>query len=160
MQRLLHACTLLSRWLNYLSAVAISIIACLVTLSVVARYLLDAPFRFTEELVGLLMSAALFLALPLAHMERRDVTVTLLTDHMPRALFRVAAILAQAIAFVFSGVVAWDAWGQARFALRLHLKSEAAGLPLAPWLVVMPVCFVVLAIVALLVRPRRDKDGT
>jgi TRAP-type C4-dicarboxylate transport system permease small subunit len=159
MQTLLRAVTVLSRWLNYLSAVAISIIACLVTLSVVARYLLDAPFRFTEELVGLLMSAALFLALPLAHIERRDVAVTLITDSMPRAVFRVIGILAQAIVFFFCCAIAWDAWHRAAFALRLNLKSEAASLPLAPWMIVMPVSFALLAVVAVLVRPRRDKDG-
>jgi len=159
MQYFLRKCTAVSRWLNYLSAAAISVIACLVTLSVVARYLFDAPFRFTEELVGLLMSAALFLALPLAHIERRDVTVTLITDRLPRPMFRVVALLAQTIVFFFCCAVAWDAWHRAAFALRLNLKTEAASLPLAPWMIVMPVSFALLAIVAVLLRPRREKDG-
>ena len=56
-----------------LAALAGGAIVILIGASVTMRYFAFAPFRFTEELVGLLMTAAFFLALPLATLRAKHV---------------------------------------------------------------------------------------
>ena len=68
--------------LAILAALAGAAIVGLVGASVAMRHFANAPFRFTEELVGLLMTAAFFLALPL---------VTLRADHV-RVQFFISAL--------------------------------------------------------------------
>jgi len=142
------ALRLLSRALLALSAAACAGILGLVLAAVVMRYAVAAPFRFTEELAGLLLSASAFLALPFAMTANANIRVTLVTDRLGAAARRIAWVLGQAITFAFCAVFAWEAWGIAEFTWRLGLSSEQARLPLAPWVMLMPAGFAITGLVA------------
>lgn len=138
----------LSRGLLALSAAACAGILGLVLAAVVMRYAVAAPFRFTEELAGLLLSAMAFLALPFAMAENANIRVSLVTDRLGPAGRRLAWVLGQAVMVAFCGIFAWEAWGIAEFTLRLNLSSEQARLPLWPWVMLMPACLAVTGFLA------------
>ena len=148
MQAIDRALLLASRALLALSAACCAAILGLVVAAVVMRYALAAPFRFTEELSGLLLSAMAFLALPFAMAGNANIRVTLLTDRLPPLAKRVAWVLGQAIMVAFCAVFAWEGWNIAQFTLMLNLMSEQARLPLGPWVVLMPVSLGVTGLIA------------
>ena len=145
----------ISRALLALSAAACAGILALVVAAVVMRYAVAAPFRFTEELAGLLLSALAFLALPFAMAANANIRVTLVTDRLPPLAQRVAWITGQFITVAFCAIFAWEAWGIADFTNRLNLMSEQARLPLGPWVTLMPAALAFTGLIAawLALRP-------
>lgn len=143
-----RALLVVSRLLLALSAACCAGILGLVVTAVVMRYAVAAPFRFTEELSGLLLSAMAFLALPFAMAGNANIRVTLVTDKLGRPARRAAWVFGQAVMVAFCAVFAWEGWNIAEFTLRLNLMSEQARLPLGPWVVLMPASLAFTALVA------------
>ncbi len=144
-----------TRALVALAAGACGLIFGLVLLAVIMRYVAQSPFRFTDELSGLLLAAMVFLALPFSLASHQNIRVTLLTERLKGRAARGFWIVGQAIVVAFSLLVAWDAWKITAFTLRLGLKSEQARLDLGPWLVAFTGAFAVSAAIAAwqMVRP-------
>jgi len=76
-------------------------IVVLVGASVTMRHVAQAPFRFTEELVGLLMTAAFFLALPLVTLNGEHVRVQILVSSLPKRSAQWVSIAAAVFGFGF-----------------------------------------------------------
>ena len=55
---------LISSWMVALAALSGLGMVVMVSIGVLMRYFLNSPLNFTEEVVGLLLSASLFLMLP------------------------------------------------------------------------------------------------
>jgi TRAP-type C4-dicarboxylate transport system permease small subunit len=150
---------LISRGLLALSAAGCAGILGLVLAAVVMRYAVAAPFRFTEEMAGLLLSAMAFLALPFAMVGNANIRVTLLTDRLGGAWRRVFWVIGQAVMVAFCAIFAWEAWGIAEFTLRLNLSSEQARLPLGPWVALMPACLAFTGLIAAWAALRPPPEG-
>jgi len=151
---------LVSRGLLAVSAAACAGILGLVLAAVVMRYAVASPFRFTEELAGLLLSAMAFLALPFAMATNANIRVTLVTERLGGTARRFFWVVGQAIMVAFCAIFAWESWGIAEFTLQLNLMSEQARLPLGPWALLMPAGFAFTALVAAWVAlrpPPEDK---
>jgi TRAP-type C4-dicarboxylate transport system permease small subunit len=149
---------LISRGLLALSAAACAGILGLVLAAVVMRYAVASPFRFTEELSGLLLSAMAFLALPFAMAGNANIRVTLLTERLPPVARRVSWVVGQAIMVAFCAIFAWEAWNIADFTMRLNLMSEQARLPLGPWVGLMPAAFAATGCIAAWIALRPPPD--
>lgn len=147
----LHA----SRPLLALAAVAGAGIVALIVAAVVMRYAISSPFRFTEELAGLLLASMVFLSIPAVRLADSDIRVTLFTERLGGAARRLAWVTGQLITAGFFAVLAWEAWGIAAFTTRLGLMSEAARLPLSPFLWLMVAGAALTALVALVQAIRR-----
>lgn len=143
-----RALLLISRGLLALSAAACGAILGLVLAAVIMRYAVSAPFRFTEELSGLLLSAMAFLALPFAMAGNANIRVTLVTERLAPVPRRVFWVLGQAIMIAFCAIFAWEAWAIADFTMRLNLSSEQARLPLGLWTALMPAGFAATGFIA------------
>jgi TRAP-type C4-dicarboxylate transport system permease small subunit len=143
-----RALLLLARGLLAVSAAACAGILGLVLAAVMMRYAVAAPFRFTEELAGLLLSAMAFLALPYAMAANANIRVTLVTERLGPVARRVFWVGGQAIMLAFCAIFAWEAWNIADFTLRLNLMSEQVRLPLGPWVALMPTAFAVTGCIA------------
>lgn len=137
--------------LAVLAAVAGAAIVILIGVSVVRRHLANAPLYYTEELVGLLMTAAFFLALPLVTLRAEHVRVTIVVANLPAAARRAAAVLAAVfgIAFCIWFFLLCLPWLE--FALSRNLHSEVARLLLWPWMALLPLSLALTAL-ALAVR--------
>lgn len=141
-----------------LAALAGCVIVVLIGASVTMRYFAFAPFRFTEELVGLLMTAAFFLALPLATLRAEHVRVLVLVSALPNRVRtwvgRLAALLGAAFCLWFLALcVPW-----LEFAIERNIKTEVGRLLMYPWMAILPLSMS-LSIVAFLISAERQKEG-
>lgn len=107
---------------------------------------------FAEELVGLLMSASLFLALPMATLKGQHIRVSLLLDTLKsrspvlrNALFTAGLL----VGIGFTGWIFLESLPWMEFAIRRELKSETARILLYPLMSVVPIsmifCLVIYA---------------
>lgn len=122
-----------ARLLAAVAAAAIAMMAALTIAAVVMRYGLGAPFRFTEELGGLMLVSAVFLGMPYVMARHANIRVTLVSDRVPAPWRRILWVLGQAVLLAFAAVFFRDALADAQFTQRLRLKSEVARIPLAPF---------------------------
>ena len=151
LQRLEHGLRRIFMALAVLATLAGVAIIGLVGTSVVMRHLAHAPFRFTEELVGLLMTAAFFLALPLVTLNAEHVKVQILVASLSAR----AAILAGFVATLFG--VLFSLWFFAlgmpwfEFAYQRSIKTEVGRLLMYPWMALLPLSMLLTAL-AFIVR--------
>lgn len=134
-----------------LAAIAGSAIIGLIGTSVTMRYLAYAPFRHTEELVGLLMTAAFFLALPLVTLRAEHVRVLILVSSLPDRAGRWMAVVAGLFgaAFCLWFFVLCLPWLE--FAFDRNIKTEVGRLLMYPWMALLPLSMLLTAL-AFLIR--------
>ena len=118
--------------LAILAALAGAAIVGLTGASVAMRYFANAPFRFTEELVGLLMTAAFFLALPLVTLRAEHVRVQVFVNALPAGMRRAAVVLANLFGLGFCLWFFWLALPWFEFAFQRSIKTEVARLLMYP----------------------------
>jgi TRAP-type C4-dicarboxylate transport system permease small subunit len=150
---------LVARALAAIAAAAGAAIFAFILAAVVMRYLVAAPFRFTEELSGLLLAMMVFLAMPMALVRDLNIRVTLVTDSLPALARRVAWIASELILVAFATIFAWQSWNLVAFHARLGLKSEQARLELWPWLAVMTACVALCTLVGAWKATRQPPSG-
>jgi TRAP-type C4-dicarboxylate transport system permease small subunit len=129
----------LARLFYALAALALFMIVAIIVASVVMRRLAGSPLYYTEELVGLLLSSTLFLALPMVTKEASHVRVTFLASFLAERGRAVLAVCAGAVMLAFCGWFLLEAIPWIEFAFKRNIKSEAASLRLGPWMAVLPV---------------------
>ena len=144
--RLAHLLTPLYTALAMLATLAGTAIVALIGASVTMRYFASAPFRFTEELVGLLMTAAFFLALPLVTLRAGHVRVlivaTNLTGRAATAARILAALLGTAFCMWFFALgLPWF-----EFAYTRAIKTEVGRLLMYPWMGLLPLSMILTAL--------------
>ena len=147
--RLERVLGLTARWCCGLAAGALSLIVAIIVVSVVMRRVAGSPMYYTEELVGLLLSSSLFLALPLVTAQASHVRVTFLASFLPERGRAVLAVFASIVMLGFCGWYLVDALPWLEFAIRRNIKSEAASLLLAPWMAVLPASISLCALLVL-----------
>jgi TRAP-type transport system small permease protein len=143
--------TLLARLCGALAGVALASIVVIIVASVVMRRVVGSPLYYTEELVGLLLCASLFLALPLVTVQAQHVRVTFLVSVLGQRGRAVLAVAAAAVMLVFCAWYLAEALPWLEFAFKRNIRTEAASLWLAPWMAVPPS---MVALCALLVLVR------
>ena len=125
--------------MGVLAAIAGVMIVALIGASVTMRYLAYTPFRFTEELVGLLMTAAFFLALPLITLRAKHVRVLMLLAYLPERTKRPVNIMAGlfGLAFCLWFFALCLPWFE--FAFDRKIKTEVGRLLMYPWMALLPI---------------------
>ena len=94
-----------------LAAAAVMFALMLVTcVDVLGRYFLNRPLLGGLELTELLLSAAIFFALPLVSLRGDHVTVDLLDAVTPDWLVRIQHVFASLVGALCSGYLAWRLW--------------------------------------------------
>lgn len=128
--------------LAVLAAGCMVAIAGLIVTSVVLRKVFSTPLYFTEEVVGILMSVALFLALPMVTLRGDHIRVSLLSDWVRKgrpALHRATSIVALLVGAGFCLWIVLESLPWLEFAIRRNLKTETARILLYPGMLVLPV---------------------
>lgn len=124
-----------SKGLLAVAAVACAAIFMLTMLAVVMRYVAHSPFRFHDELVGLLVATMAILAFADSLAGNRSIRMTLVGDLLGGFWKRALWILGQAITVVFFVWFLKELYAITAFTMRLHLKTEQARLALSPWFI-------------------------
>ncbi|MEP7207309.1 MAG: TRAP transporter small permease [Casimicrobiaceae bacterium] len=132
----------------------------LVVLSAAMRYVVGSPFAFTEEIVGLLFAAMVFLSFPSCTIHRRHIEVTLISERLPPGARRVARTAGNVLILLFCAWYGTYAWEFASVSWRLHSKSDVGGIVLWPWMGTMVLsCFLIAVAIVTLWRARRLDQG-
>jgi len=139
------------------AAIAGSLIVGMIGASVTMRYLAYAPFRNTEELVGLLMTAAFFLALPLVTLRAEHVRVLIIVSSLPDRASRWLAVVAGLFGaafclWFFALCLPW-----LEFAFDRGIKTEVGRLLMYPWMALLPLSMLLTAL-AFLLRSAISQD--
>ncbi|MBM3555555.1 MAG: TRAP transporter small permease [Alphaproteobacteria bacterium] len=125
----------LAQGLALAGAVALAGLFALVLAAVVMRYGWGKPLALTEELSGLLMTAAVFALLPQTILKDVHIRVSIFSERAPEKAAVFVRLLGSLILVAFLAIFAREAWEIADFTRRLNLMSEHARLPLAPFLI-------------------------
>lgn len=132
--------------LAVMATVAGSAIVLLIGVSVTMRHVATAPLHFTEELVGLLMTAAFFLALPLVTLKGEHVRVSILVANLSERSRRWVALMAGLFGLAFCLWYFWLCLPWLEFAYGRVLKTEVARLLMYPWMALIPVSLLLTAL--------------
>ncbi|AVO37498.1 TRAP transporter small permease [Pukyongiella litopenaei] len=119
-------------------SLGIAAIVLIISTSVVMRKL-GTPLHVTEEVVGLLLSVSLLLALPMITLRARHVRVALLVNATGGIWLRALRITGLVLSLVFFGWLMSEIIPWFDFAYDRNLKTQTSRLLLYPWMAVMPV---------------------
>ena len=145
--------------LAVLAAIAGAAIVGLIGASVGMRYLAYAPFRFTEELVGLLMTGAFFLALPLVTLRAEHVRVLIIVSYLPDHVSRWVSVLAGLLGLAFCLWFFALCLPWLEFAFDRTIKTEVGRLLMYPWMALLPLSMLLTGL-AFLLRGLITGNGT
>lgn len=153
----------LSRAFSRLAAVVLLVMTGMVILASFMRYLVGAPFHFTEEVVALLYLSTVFLALPACAIRRQHIMVGILTDRVGGEARRWLAFVAIAVMIAFCGWFGYATLEFTLFSREIEARSEQVEILLWPWMAILPATMLLLVAIELLhvVRlARRMPDET
>lgn len=121
-----------------LSALCMVGIVAIITSGVVMRRLVGSPLHITEDIVGLMLSAVLFLGLPLVTLRSQHVRVSIVVNALHARFAVLAHFAAMLVGILFFGWIFIKALPWIEFAFVRNLKSETARLLLYPWMAILP----------------------
>jgi len=131
----------------WLAAVGLTAIVGIIATSVLMRKFANTPLHITEEVVGLLLSVALFLGLPMVTLRSKHVHVSLLIEYVndrAKAVLQIAGLL---MGIAFFGWLIWDTIPWFEFAFKRNLKTETTRILLYPWMALMPLSLTVTGMI-------------
>jgi TRAP-type C4-dicarboxylate transport system permease small subunit len=136
-----------------IAAISASCIVVLICASVSMRYFTFTPFSFTEELVGLLMTASFFLALPLATLRSEHVRITVFISALATRYQSLAIKFSKLFGMCFCIWLLFLAIPWVEFAIDRNIKTEVGRLLLYPWMLVIPVSITLTTVAFILQKP-------
>lgn len=149
----------IERTLGVLCAIVLFIMMALTCVDVVGRYLLNRPVPGGLEMIEILVAATVFAALPLVTMRAGHVTVDLLDAVSPDWLLRVQHVLANILAAVVCGALAWQLWVRAGRMLGYGDTTAVLRIPLYPLTYSMSLLVGLSALAYLVLALRKPARG-
>lgn len=134
------------RGLAVVAAIAGGMIVLLIGISVAMRHVARAPLHVTEELVGLLMTSAFFLALPLVTLKADHVRVSILVANLPDKMRRGGGLAAGLFGIIFCVWYFALCLPWLEFAFDRNLKTEVARLLMYPWMALIPLSLILTSV--------------
>lgn len=133
-----------------LAALGLTAIVAIIVTSVLMRKFANSPLHITEEVVGLLLSVALFLGLPMVTLKAKHVRVSLVTNLIKGRARTALQMTGLLVGIGFFGWVLWETIPWLEFAIKRNIKTETTRILLYPWMVLMPLslsiaCAILLA---------------
>ena len=147
----------LSAAMAMLGAFSASGIVLVIGVSVSMRYFAFAPFSFTEELVGLLMTISFFLALPLATLRSEHVQISVFVAALTEKNRSRATKISRVFGTIFCVWLLVLSIPWLDFAIDRKIKTEVGRLIMYPWMLVIPIS-VILTMIAFILHSPPKKD--
>jgi TRAP-type C4-dicarboxylate transport system permease small subunit len=139
------------KWLSaagmHASVVAGMLLTLFVVLSAFMRYMIGAPFYFSDELVGLLTAAMFLLALPNGLVNNSHLRITLVVDRLPPFGRAIAEAVAKLILVAFATVFMVQSYHFTIDSYNFGSRSEMAEILLYPWMALMPAVFALMILI-------------
>ncbi len=136
-----------SKWLYYLSALAIVLAAFVLTYQVIVRYILKVPTIWEIEFSVYLMIFATFVGAAYGLKEGAHINIDMITRLLPPRVNRRLSLITSLLSLIFCILVAWKGWGMWWEAAAKGWRSESLwGPPLAIPYLFLPLGMTLLSI--------------
>lgn len=159
MQRVRWNAERVARALSGIAALMAVAMSTFVVLASVMRYLVGAPFAFTEELVGLLFVGVAFVALPACTLRNSHLAVgivpNMFTGRARKAINCIAYLISISF-YVWFGVLAYENM-QTTYSIGAH--TPVGRFTLWPWTALLPIACGLCALAALIRMLGMIHDG-
>ncbi|GAA0437290.1 TRAP transporter small permease subunit [Agaribacter marinus] len=122
----------LSRVIHYIAQVILLLMAILITLDVLSRWILKAPITGTVDFTELGLSLVIFLSLAYTHVREGHITIDFVIE---RFSTRIQWIFESVINLLITGLMLLVAWSTCEYAIRLFYAHTVTGdlrIPLFP----------------------------
>lgn len=132
----------LALFLSMVSVLSMVAIVAIIVISVFMRKFFNYPLFFTEEIVGILMSVSLFLALPMVTLKGTHIRLTIVSQFLKQrsaVAFTIISRIAYLVGIAFCAWLLIEAVPWLQFAIERNLKTETARILLYPWMLSLPV---------------------
>lgn len=141
-----------------ISTIIAILMSIFVFLSSVMRYLVGAPFSFTENIVGLLFIVMVFIAMGSVTMRRAHIEVDIVRQKLAPRARRVSLKLSNLITAFFFGYLCFLSWDYFMVSYDLGAKTAESRMVLWPWVftLLLGCAFALVATIAQLFRSKHD----
>ena len=102
-------------------------------LDVLGRYVFNSPLQGATELTALLLVSTIFIGLPAVCLDEENVTVDMLTDHMPAWIHPARRALMRLLSAVVLGLVSWRLYAYGHDLASYGETTVSLRLPVAPF---------------------------
>lgn len=126
------------RFLFYLGVISGAVMALLIFVSAVLRYVIGSPISFSDELASLLFVFLAFSTFPYVLNRGEHIRLTIVTERLKQPLQKVTQILASLIFLSFASIFIYESYKFVEFSQLLNSHSEVSGILLWPWMALMP----------------------
>ena len=137
----------LALFLSVTAALGMIAIVVIIVISVFMRKFFNYPLFFSEEIVGILMSVSLFLALPMVTLNGTHIRISIFTEFLKRRsrlAYKITIYVSHLIGVVFCLWLLVEAVPWLQFAIKHNLKTETARLLLYPWMISLPLSILLM----------------
>ena len=138
---------LLNIYDSIIKGILIAIVATFIVIvfvQVIFRYVLNNSLPWSEELARILFTQMIFLAAPIAVLEKRHIAVDLILQMLPRSAKRWMFVLINALSFVFFCFLAMSGYTFATS--NMHQVTAALAIPMGYLYMVIPVSCVMMCV--------------
>lgn len=126
------------RFLFYSGVVASAIMALLILISALLRYVIGSPISFSDELASLLFVFLAFSTFPYVLNKGEHIRLTIVTERLSLPTQKMAQLLASIIFISFASIFIFESYKFVEFSQLLNSHSEVSGILLWPWMALMP----------------------
>ena len=121
-----------TRFLAWIAAAALAVIALTTFCDVIGRYFFKAPFSFTVELTEMGMAVLVYFGIGLVTHENGHISADFLVSRLPPKLGAVLAVVTNFLALGFVGLTSWQLWLHAGYLFQKGDLTQNWRVPLWP----------------------------
>ncbi|MEP3349595.1 MAG: TRAP transporter small permease [Marinomonas sp.] len=133
----------------YIGVCCGGVMAALILISALLRYLINMPISFSDELAGLLFVTLAFTTFPLVMEKSEHIQLSIITEKLPSSLQFFCRILSSLILFSFALIFIYQSWVFMDFSKLISARTDVSSILLWPWMSLMPFCMCLCLLVEL-----------
>ena len=150
-----HRFTTAINWLvsgqGRIAAYAVLVMALMVTIDVILRFVFNAPTKFATEFAAYLLVVSVSFGLAYTLRERAHIRIDFITSRLPRRVRSWVQVITSIMALVFTGLLSWLNWGEFMTSLKLQTTSRTAmDVVIWPAQLFMPLGLLVISLLLIL----------
>ena len=140
----------ISRLLNNIGMVFLTLLMFVITVDVLLRFSINQPIRGANELAEFTMFVVVFLAMAYAQHLKANISIDLLYAKFPRIVQAITDIFIYLLCLGICSLILWQAFVYQKYLWELNKVSLILKAPVAPFQLVMVIGFFALCLVFLL----------
>lgn len=150
MSKLERIIEFITRWLNWLAAIAVIVVMLIVCANVIGRGFFAKPVKGTVEIVGLLGGVIIAWAISYTQIIKGHIRIDLLMERFPSRFQHIVDSVMYLMTFLLFCIISWQTIVFARAKSETGELSEVLKMPITPFAYVVAIGCIALTMVLLL----------